>query len=75
MKRPTLSITFCLALSQVFSLTTISASQRRIGARFRYSARRHISSHGGHYAGGRGASHKSGHFRNVRAGNRYGRHK
>jgi hypothetical protein len=35
---------------------------------------RHSGSHasrGGHYAGGKGSSHKSGHYKNVRTGDHY----
>ena len=40
-----------------------------------YGGGRHTTSHGGHYAGGHGPSHKGGRYKNVRTGNRYGRHK
>src|SRR5262249_41122666 len=71
MKRLTLCLTLCLLL---LPITTIAA-QRRSSARVRYSGSHHTTSHGGHYAGGRGSSHKGGHNRIVRTGNKYGRHK
>jgi len=57
MKRPTLAFTLCLALYLALSPITTHAGQRRvlyIGSRVRYRGSHHTTSHGGHYAGGRG---------------------
>ena len=67
MKRLTFAVVLCLTLCLELSPLTTSAAQRRSGYHVRYSGSHHTSSHGGHYAGG--------HYRNVRTGNRYGRHK
>lgn len=41
-----------------------------------YGGGHHTASHGGLFSGARaGSSHKGGHYKNVRTGNRYGRHK
>jgi hypothetical protein len=52
MKRLTVAITLCLALSPIFSLTTISAAQRRSRTDIKYSGRKHTCNYGGLYAGG-----------------------
>jgi hypothetical protein len=82
MKRLTLALTLCLTLCLALSPITAEARQnygrsrvRYSSPRVRYSGRYHTRSHGGRYIGGRGSSHKGGHYRNFRTGNRYGRHK
>jgi len=75
MKRFILALTLCLTLCLALSPITTNAGQRRSGPRVRYSGSHHTFSHGGHYVGGRGSSHKGGHHRNVRTRNQYGRHK
>jgi hypothetical protein len=35
----------------------------------------HSGSHGGHYRGGRGSSHKGGTYKNRRTGDRYQKHR
>jgi len=75
MKRATLALTLCLTLCLALSPITTHAGQSRSGSRVRYSGSHHTTSHGGHYAGGRGSSHKGGQYRNIRTRNRYGRHK
>jgi hypothetical protein len=40
-----------------------------------YPSRKHEQSHGGHYQGGHGSSHKGGHYKNPHTDNQYGHHK
>jgi hypothetical protein len=78
MKRLTTARALCITLSLALSPITTYAGQRRarkIGSRVKYSGSNHTRNHSGHYAGGRGSSHKGGRYRNARTGNRYGRHK
>lgn len=44
-------------------------------SRVYYGGGHHTYSHGGSYAGSVGSSHRGGHYRNLRSGNNYGRHK
>lgn len=44
-------------------------------SRVYYGGGHHTTSHGGHFAGGVGSSHRGGHYRNARTGNEYGQHK
>jgi hypothetical protein len=67
MTRFTLVLTLCLTLCLALLPITASAAQRRSGPRVRYSGVKHLSSHRGHYAGGRGSSHIGGHYQNVSA--------
>ena len=75
MRRLTLALTLYLTLCLALSPITTNAGRMRGGARVRYSDSKHTYSHGGHYACGRGSSHKVGHYRNARTSNYYGRHK
>ncbi|HLM97767.1 MAG TPA: hypothetical protein VK335_00700 [Bryobacteraceae bacterium] len=40
-----------------------------------YSGTKHTRSHGGHFPGGQGSSHKGGRYGNPRTSDQYGRHK
>jgi hypothetical protein len=40
-----------------------------------YGGGAHTSSHGGHYSGGVGSSHRGGSYVNPNTGNAYGTHK
>jgi len=40
----------------------------------KYPSQKHEQSHGGHFQGGHGSSHKGGHYKNPNSQNHYGRH-
>jgi hypothetical protein len=46
----------------------------RGGGRVSYGGSKHTTSHGGHYSGGSGSSHRGGTYANPRSNNRYGIH-
>jgi hypothetical protein len=38
-------------------------------------SKKHYANEGGHYVGGKGSSHKGGHYKNARTHDRYTKHK
>jgi hypothetical protein len=54
-------------------LTAALASSPPSGPK--YPSPKHDQSHGGHYEGGTGSSHKGGHYKNPATHNHYGRHR
>jgi hypothetical protein len=58
-----------LAILAMTFFSSLSFGQRRY-----YGGGHHTKSHGGTYVGGRGSSHKGGHYRNSSSYNRYGIH-
>lgn len=68
-----IAIVFALALSSL----AIHAQARghSSGGLPSYGGGKHTTSHGGHYQGGSGSSHRSGPYKNTNTGDQYGRHK
>ncbi|MFL9484872.1 hypothetical protein ACI6Q2_18960 [Chitinophagaceae bacterium LWZ2-11] len=58
-----------------FAITFLFISTICLAQRKNYEGRKHTTSHGGAYSGGRGTSHKGGHYKNTATHNTYGKHK
>ena len=61
-----------MLLAVTMLITAMSFGQTRHSY---YGGGHHTKNHGGYYVGSMNAHHKSGHYRNYKTANTYGRHK
>lgn len=69
-----LSVVLAAMLATSPFIVQAKGSGKGGGSRPSYGGSKHTDSHGGHYQGGSGKSHKGGEYRNNRTGNQYGKH-
>jgi hypothetical protein len=74
MKRILLAFLISVALAAA-GFDADARSKGGSSSRPHYSGSKHSNSHGGHFVGGSGKSHKGGKYKNPSSGDQYGKHK